>query len=275
MFGAQVPLDWPFVPSVLLGLLLLGGAYAGAITVWRSRFPGSRPVGATRRLAFFGALGVIFLALHTPVDLLSDDYLFSMHMAQHLLLTLVMPPLLLYGIPPWLIRPPFVRWPALLSFGRFLTGPLPAYGIFNALFIGYHTPALYGAVQRSEPLHIASHLLFMATGVLAWWPVVSPLPELPALASPLRMLYLFLQTLPSQALGALLTFSGALLYEHYAGAPRVWAWLTPERDQQLGGLLMWIGGGAFFLGAFVVVFLRWAQADAASERRRRRAIGRV
>lgn len=275
MFGSQVPLTWPFVPSALFGLLLVGGAYLGAITIWRSRFPGSRPVSAARWLAFFCALGVIFLALHTPVDLLSDGYLFSMHMVQHLLLTLVMPPLLLYGLPAWLIRPPFARWPLVLSIGRFLTGPLPAYGIFNALFTGYHAPALYGAVQRSEPLHIGSHLLFMATGVLAWWPVVGPLPELPALAPPLRMLYLFLQTLPSQALGALLTFSGALLYEHYAGAPRVWAWLTPERDQQLGGLLMWIGGGTFFLGAFVVVFLRWAQADSASERLRRRALGRV
>lgn len=275
MFDSQVPINWPFIPSVLIGLLLLTVAYFGAVTVWRGRFPGSRPIGAARPLAFLWAMFSIYLALHTPVDLLSDGYLFSVHMLQHLLLTLVMPPLLLASIPAWLIRPPFARWPFLLPLGRFLTGPLPAFAIFNALFIGYHVPALYGLVQRSEPLHIASHLLFMAAGVLTWWPVISPLPELPALAPPLRLLYLFLQTLPSQALGALLTFSGAVLYANYAGAPRVWEWLTPERDQQLGGLLMWVGGGTFFLGAFVVVFLRWAQTAEAGERQRRRAMGRA
>lgn len=271
MFGAQVPLSWPFIPSVLIGLLLLTAGYFAAITVGRSRFPGSRPVGAARPLAFLYAMGSIFLALHTPVDLLSDGYLFSVHMVQHLLLTLVMPPLLLYSIPDWLLRPVFARWPALLAVGRAVTAPIPAFALFNVIFIGYHVPALYETVQRSEGLHVASHLLFMLAGVITWWPVISPLPELPALAPPLRMGYLFLQTLPSQVLGALLTFTGQILYPNYAGAPRVWSWLTPEVDQQLGGLIMWVVGGTYLLGAFVIVFLHWARATDAGAWQRRRA----
>ncbi len=267
MFGSLIPIPWPFVPSVIIGLALLTGGYLAAVGRWRGRFPGSRPVPRRRVAAFLLAMGTIFLALHTPIDTLSDDYLFSVHMIQHLLLTLVMPPLLLAGVPGWLIRPLLVRWPPLLRLGRALTNPLAAYALFNVVFIGYHVPALYNPVQASEPLHILGHLLFMATGVITWWPVLSPLRELPPLPPPLQLPYLFLQTLPSQVLGALQTFSSTLLYDHYADAPRVWGWLTPAADQELGGLIMWVLGGTFFLGAFVAVFLRWAQLNEAAERR--------
>ncbi len=267
MLGSQVPLPWPFLPSVIIGLALLTGGYLAAVTRWRRRFPGSRPVPRGRIAAYLLAMGTIFLALHTPLDTLSDDYLFSVHMTQHLLLTLIMPPLLLIGVPGWLIWPLFARWPALLALGRALTRPVTAFALFNVIFIGYHVPAVYGLAQESEPLHILGHLLFMTTGVITWWPVLSPLRELPPLAPPLQMLYLFLQTLPSQALGALLTFNATPLYEHYAAAPRVWGFMTAQADQELGGLIMWVIGGAFFLGAFAAVFLRWAQLQEAAERR--------
>ena len=268
MLGSQIPLQWPFYPSVIGGLALLTGAYLAAVTRWRHRFPGSRPVARGRVVAFLLAMGSILLALQTPIDQLSDGYLFSVHMFQHLLLTLVMPPLLLWGTPGWIVRPLLLRWPALLALGRGLTNPIVAFALFNGVFIGYHVPAIYGATLESAVLHIVSHLLFMATGVITWWPVLSPLPELPPLSHPLRMLYLFLQTLPSQVLGALLTFADSTIYERYAAAPRVWSWLSPRADQEVGGLIMWVGGGTFFLAAFAIVFLRWAQLSEGSERRR-------
>lgn len=275
MLGAQVPLHWPFIPSILLGLIVLTAAYFAAITRWRDRFPGSRPVSMARRLAFLGAMSAIFLALQSPIEVLSDGYLFSVHMVQHLLLTLLMPPLLLLGLPGWLIRPLFARLSPLLAITRAITNPLAGFALFNVIFIGYHVPAIYLTVQRSELLHVAGHLIFMAIGVITWWPVLSPLPEAPALTPPLQMIYLFAQTLPSQVLGALLTFTSQMLYPHYQHAPRVWAWLNPAADQQLGGLIMWVVGGTFFLGAFVVVFLRWSQSFEAAERQRRRATGRA
>ena len=268
MFGSQIQLPWPFVPSVLLGVALMTGGYLLAVTRGRQRFPGSRRVAPGRVVRFLLAMLTILLALQTPLDRLSDDYLFSAHMFQHILLTLVLPPLLLAGLPGWLLRPLLVQLPALLKIGRVLTNPLVAFALFNVIFIGYHSPPIYGAVAESLPLHVLAHLTFMVTGVITWWPVLSPLPELPPLSHPLRMLYLFLQTLPSQVLGALLTFADSTIYERYAAAPRVWGWLSPRADQEVGGLIMWVGGGTFFLAAFAIVFLRWAQLSEGSERRR-------
>jgi putative membrane protein len=271
MFGAQVPLRWPFEPSVLLGVTLVTAAYLLAVTRWRDRFPGSAPVPAGRVAAFLLAMATILLALTTPIADLSDNYLFSMHMVEHLLLTMVMPPLLLLGLPGWLIRPLFVRVPALLRVGRVLTNPLVAFGLFNGIFLGYHAPRFYDISLASRQAHAAIHLLFMLAAILTWWPVLSPLRELPPLDPPLQMLYLFAQTLPSQVLGAFFTFSSRPLYDWYITAERVWPALDPTADQQLGGLIMWVIGGTFFLGAFAAVFLRWVAANEARERRSRAA----
>jgi putative membrane protein len=273
MFGAQEPLRWPFDPSVLAGVILLTGAYLGAITRWRGRFPGSAPVPAARVASFLLAMVTILLALQTPIADLSDKYLFGVHMVEHLLLTMVMPPLLLLGLPGWVLRPVFVRAPILLRVGRVLTNPLVAFAVFNFVFIGYHAPVFYDLSLASQYAHIVAHSLFMATAILTWWPVLSPLPELPALAPPLQMIYLFAQTLPSQLLGAYFTFSDTLFYPAYVAAPRVWSAVTPAVDQQLGGLIMWVIGGTFFLGAFALVFWRWVTVNEAKERRRYRAIG--
>ena len=262
MLPTTIPLHWPFYPSVIIGLIVLTGGYLLAVTRWRARFPESRPVPPWRIAAFLAGIAFLFVALQTPIDQLSDDYLFSVHMAQHLLLTLIGPPLLLYGTPGWLIRPLFVRWPALLFVGRVLTGPLVAFGLFNAVFLGYHVPSLYDAILASEALHAAAHLAFIVTALITWWPVLGPLPDLlPRLPYPGQMLYLFVQTQPAQILGAMLTFADSALYRPYVAAPRVWESVTPLVDQQLGGLVMWVGGGTFFLGVFVAVFLRWAQLN--------------
>lgn len=273
MFGALVPLRWPFDPSVLAGVLVLAGAYLGAITRWRGRFPGSAPVPTARIVSFFLAMATILLALQTPIADLSDNYLFSAHMVEHLLLTMVMPPLLLLGLPGWLLRPVFVRAPVLLRVGRVLTNPLVAFTLFNVVFIGYHAPVFYDFSLVSQYAHIVAHSLFMVTAILTWWPVLSPLSELPPLIPPLQMIYLFAQTLPSQLLGAYFTFSDTIFYPAYAAAPRVWPAITPAVDQQLGGLIMWVIGGTFFLGAFALVFLRWVTVNEAKERRRYRAVG--
>jgi putative membrane protein len=271
MIDAQVPLRWPVEPSVLIGTLLLTIVYLGAATRWRSRFPDSQPIPPGRIAAFLLAMATLLLALQTPIADLSDNYLFSAHMVEHMLLTLAFPPLLLVGVPGWMLRPLFVRFPFLLSIGRALTNVLVAYGLFNAIFLIYHLPSLYDLSLASPLVHIAFHQLFIATAVLTWWPVLSPLRELPPLSPPAQLIYLFGHTLPTGLLGAIFSFAEAPLYPRYADAPRVWASFSPLADQQLGGLIMWVIGGTFFLGAFALVFLRWALASEAKDRRRYRA----
>ena len=241
---------WDLHPSVVIGLVLLGGLYV---------YLGG--VAAPRRLvaSFVGALGVAFLALDGPLHNLSDNYLFSAHMAQHLVLTLLFPPLLLYGTPTWVVRP-LIRPRRLFRVAAVLTRPLPAAVIFSTPITLWHFPGFYEAALRHHPLHIVQHLVFIATAVLMWWPVLSPVPELPRASYLTQLLYLFLLGLPMSLVGALITLSEEVLYPFYTRAPRVWE-LTPLTDQQLGGLLMWVVGTLVLWAAATVVWFRWAARE--------------
>src|SRR5207247_3327008 len=126
---------------------------------------------------------------------LSDTYLFSAHMVQHLLLTLVVAPLFVAGTPGWMLRP-LLRHPRTGTLLRWVTRPIPCFAIFNVVIAAWHLPPLYNAAMNNHNIHIFEHLLFIAAAVLMWWPVLSPLPELPRLSFPGQMLYLFLMSLP-------------------------------------------------------------------------------
>jgi len=239
---------WDLHPSVVIGLVLLGGLYV---------FLGGLRAERRRVTAFGAALLVIFVALNGPLHNLSDAYLFSAHMAQHLLLTLLFPPLLLYGTPAWVVRPLLAsRW--VTAPARILTRPVIAAATFTAPIVLWHVPLFYEAALRNHTLHILQHLVFLATAVLMWWPILSPVPELPRIAYPCQMLYLFLLGLPMSITGALITLSDAVLYPFYAEAPRVWKGVDALSDQQIGGLLMWVVGGLALWGAMTVVWFRWS-----------------
>ncbi len=136
---------WDIHPSVAAGLVLLGGLYV----YW----------GGLRRTAR-RKIAVLFGALNGPLHNLSDQYLFSAHMAQHLLLTLVFPPLLLYGTPAWVVRPLLrPRW--VMALGRVVTRPLWAAILFTGPITIWHAPALYEAALRNHNLHIVQHLIFL------------------------------------------------------------------------------------------------------------------
>jgi putative membrane protein len=203
---------------------------------------------------------VIFVSLNGPLHDLSDKYLFSAHMAQHLLLTLLFPPLLLYGTPAWVVRPILApRW--VTAVARVVTRPVIAAATFTAPIVLWHVPPFYEAALRHHGLHIVQHLVFLTTAVLMWWPILSPVPELPRIPYPGQMLYLFLLGLPMSLTGALITLSDAVLYPFYAAAPRVSRGLDALADQQIGGLLMWVVGGFALWGAMTVVWFRWSVRD--------------
>jgi cytochrome c oxidase assembly factor CtaG len=247
--------DWNWEPSIWIGVALLIGAYLCAIGPLRSRFGASEPVSRAGVAWFLLGAGVILFALVSPLDDLGDEYLFSAHMAQHLLLTLVAPPLLLMGTPGWTLRP-ILRYRIVTKVARVLTTPLVSFIVFNAVFLTWHLPALYEATLQNESVHILEHLLFMATGVLNWWPILSPLPELPRLSPPGQILYLFLEAVPATVLSALIVFAPTVLYPTYAAAPRVLG-LDALADQQIAGLVMWTPGGLIYLGALTAVFFAW------------------
>jgi putative membrane protein len=251
--------------SVVVGLLALQVAFLLCVGPYRDRFVGARPVSLWRKMAFAEGVVVLLLALASPLDVLADEYLFTAHMAQHLLITLVAAPLLLLGTPGWLLRDALKATRAYSAM-PILRHPLVAFFAFNLVFAVSHVPAIYELTLSNEALHASAHLIFLATAVLMWLPVLSPLKAFPPYPPLGQVLYLFLQTVPASLVGALLASTSTAYYATYLNAPRIVA-LTPVEDQQWGGLLMWVGSGFYFLIATAVVFFLWASREEAANRR--------
>lgn len=246
--------------DVLVGVALLGVAY-----VWAWARHGGRPSGG-RFLCFYGALFTLVLTLNGPLHDLSDLYLFSAHMVQHLVLTLLFPPLLLLGTPTWMadaLLAPLVRRPVVGPLVRTLTRPIPALGVYTATLVLWHLPVAYDTALRLHAWHVAQHLTLMVSAVLAWWPVLSPSTVAPRVHYGAQILYLFAFGMPMTVVAAMITGAETLLYTSYAEAPRVFD-LSPFADQRLGGVLMWVPAGLVPLLAFTAVFFRWAAAEADS-----------
>jgi len=245
------------------GLLALAGVYLLGVGPLRRRFRLGPPAGWGRITVYLLGVLCLAVALEGPIHELSDTYLFSAHMVQHMMLVYAAPPLLLLGMPGWLLRP-IVRQPGVMPVARALTRPLPALILFNAVFALYHVPLYYNVILVNQPLHIAAHLLFIVLAVITWWPILSPLPELPPLSYPLRLLYVFGQTFSGFIVGAFITNAPTVLYPFYAAAPRTFG-LSPLDDQKIGGLIMWIVGGTYLLAVFSVIFFAWANAEGAHD----------
>ena len=240
-------------PSVVSGVFALALLYLGvAIAMKRAVLP-------RQAVAFNSALAILLFSLNGPIDTLADNRLFTAHMAQHLLLSLVMPPLLLLGTPAWMLRP-LLHYRVIKLCAKFLTHPLIAFVLYNSFLATIHTPPVFELMVRDDGVHIATHLLLMITGTIMWWPLLSPLPELPRLSYPAQTLYLFLLLIPMAAISAPITLASDVVYPWYLEGLHPWG-LTPMADQMLGGLLMWVGTGLYFMGIFSLMFFRWAQRE--------------
>ncbi|HEY1017235.1 MAG TPA: cytochrome c oxidase assembly protein [Herpetosiphonaceae bacterium] len=256
--GGEWTLDWP----LLTGLLILAGAYLWAVGPGRRRLggPAAFPVG--KAVAFLSGLLVLGLAIMSPIGDLADRYLFTMHMIQHLLLTMLSAPLLLAGTPEWLLRP-LVDVPFVYRILRWLAHPLIAFLAFNLAFNGWHFPQFYDLALRNSLVHIFEHQMMLGTALLLWLPQMSPLPELRA-SYGVQIIYYFINSIMPTILGALITFADAPLYPTYELAPRIWG-ISALQDQQIGALIMWVPGGTIFLVALTVSFFRWMNREGDDE----------
>lgn len=250
-------------PGLMAVVLLLAAAYLLAVGSWRHRFPGSRPATGRQKTAFLLGLLTLYLAVGSPLDFVSDNLLMSAHMAEHMLLTFVLPPLLLLGTPDWLLRPVVVGNPVVHRVFSRLTRPLTALVLFNLVFSLVHIPAIYDATLRNDPLHFTEHAVLVITGIFLWWPVLSPLPEMPRLSDMLQLGYLFINEIFQTIAFALITFANHPLYSVYDNAPLLWG-ISRMEDQQLGGVLMKMGAMASIIPAMWDAFFRWARREGAN-----------
>src|SRR3989440_12125384 len=231
--------SWTWEPSVLAGTLALAAAY-----VWLVRSRGrDASWSPLARLFFAAGLLAMFVALASPIDTGGDRYLFSLHMLQHLLLAMVVPPLLLLGLPE--------QWRA---FDRVHVSPLAANVIFNVVLAAWHLPFLYEATLRNQPVHVLEHLSFIAVGALFWWPILVPAGRPRSMSVIGKIAYLGFAGVPPTILGLAFILSPTVLYPFYATAPRVTP-LSPFDDQLLAGLVMFgLGNIIYFIAIWIIFF---------------------
>jgi putative membrane protein len=261
---ATLPSWHPHPDTWLIVMVLLIGYVWAVTTLGPKKIRPGEPVATTRQKACF-LLGVltVLVAESWPLHDLAEDYLFSAHMVQHLLFAFVAPPLLILGLPRWLIR-------TLLGNGlrykviRWLTRPLVALILFNASIAAMHWVVVVELQARSTMFHMAFHGVLIGTGLLMWSVVIGPLPELNALSAPAKMLYLFLQSIVPTVPASFLTFARDSMYPVYESAPRLWGW-TAQTDQMVAGLIMKIGGGLLLWSIITVMFFRWNAREEAQQ----------
>jgi putative membrane protein len=269
--GVRPYTEFHLHPDIVGLIVVLGGAYVLGIRVLGPRcapIP-SRPVSRFEALCFASGLISLWLVLTWPVHDLAENYLFSAHMVQHLVIMFLAAPLLLLGIPGWLLRA-VIGHGRLFRVVRAITRPFPAFVIGNSALILLHLPPIIQAQASNPYVHGLMHQWMLLAGVIMWMPVLSPLPELPRLTRPLQMLYLFLHSVLPTVPGAFITFSDNPLYDHYKTTPRIWG-LSPLDDQQIAGLFMKIGLGLSLWAMITVLFCVWQGDEERGERHVRHA----
>ena len=248
------PIPWPFDWSVYAGLAIFVGDY---VLLARRR-------GWSARHGVFFGLGVLtlWIALETPIDTISDRYLMSVHMVQHVLLLFVAPPLLLLGL-----SPAMARRLATIPGVRAVTAPIPAQVAAAAVMVFWHLPAPYDWTLQSEAVHIFEHLTFIAAGVVFWWPALSATSA--ASGQPLgdgwKLLYLFIGTIPQDTVALPLLLSHVTFYGFYDHQPRLLDWLTASVDQDIAGAVMMVVAKITILLALIVIFFRWVRRELAEQ----------
>jgi putative membrane protein len=252
---AADPWRFQWHPEVWILVGFLTGAYIYMVRVIGPKAvpPGQPAVSRFNIGCFIGAMLMLWVASDWPVHDIGEEYLYSVHMVQHMMLSYFLPPLVLMATPEWLLR-------VLVGNGRFyrvvvfFTRPVVAAVLFNAVIIITHIPGVVAASVDNGPLHYTLHFAVVMFSLLMWMPVVGPFPELQI--SPIgKCIYLFVQSLVPTIPAAWLTFADGAVYKTYDQPVRVWG-LSVVFDQQLAGAIMKTGGGIFLWAIIIFIFFK-------------------
>jgi cytochrome c oxidase assembly factor CtaG len=260
-------IHWFSDPAVLAPIALMVGLYVWRFRQVRRETPRAAP--AWRAVAFAGGVLALLGALVTPIDGLGEQYLFSAHMLQHVLLGDIAPLLLLLSLSRVMLRPVTRR---LMRVERAL-GPLASPPVAIVVWLGtmylWHIPALYDAAIEHPLVHALEHLSFFAAGVALWWPLVQPIPMRHALTGLQPLAYIAAAKGGLAALGLFLAWSSTAHYPFYEDAPRIWG-LSAVEDQNIAGVIMMVEQSLTLVLVMVWLFVRMLARSEEEERRRER-----
>lgn len=246
---------WHNEPLLIGTLVFSLWAYALAVGPWRTRLAPGEPFPRTEVTFFLTGIALFFLAVGSPLDQIGERFLFWAHMVQHMLIVYAVAPLILLGLPGWVVDR-VAKFPVLGVVLRFLTRPVVAGMIYVLSISFWHVPAAYDYALRTKIVHVSEHLVFLVTAFFLWWPLFTRSKSLPPLPYATQILYLIAIGGLQMPLVALVLFSRETLYPTYEFAPRLTA-LTPIQDQVLGGAIMGVGGMFITLGLITRAFYLW------------------
>ncbi len=267
---------WNTNPLPTILVLLAAYVYINGLYNWDRP---THPVNNWQKASFFFGLFLVFFALQSPLDPISD-HLLSFHQAQHFILRMVAPmfillgaPLtpMLRGMPTWarqgIIRPA-ARNHYVRQVYRLLTNPIFTIFFFLGSLYLWQVPGAFNLALRNDEVHALMHLTMSASGFLFWWVVIDPPPHRSRLHYGLRVLYLGLIVIPNTLLGAAITFSsqpGEHMYKAYEEVLQPYG-LEWHIDQQLGGLMLWVPGDMMSIVAAGIVMIMWYQREEGQHR---------
>ena len=241
--------------EVWLLIAFLVGSYIYVVRVLGPRaVPAGEPIVTRRQLVcFITGILIMFLSTDWPMHDIAEEYLYSVHMFQHMSLTYFMPPLVVLATPEWFVRVLVGNGRAYRAL-RFFTFPVRAGLLFNLGVVVSHIPGVVNASVSNGPLHYFVHVILVLTSILMWMPVCGPLKELQMAPMP-KMIYLFLNSVVATIPAGWLTFAEGVVYKHYNIPTRVWG-VSVSNDQQIAGAIMKLGGSIFLWTIIVAMFFR-------------------
>jgi putative membrane protein len=262
-------LAWEFDPFVTTGLIAASAVYWWA---WRKVRASNGPQPPTW-YAWVYAAGIFTLAfsLLGPLETYNAS-LFSLHMTQHLVIMQISTPLLLLGRPAHLILralpPQKTKRTIGFAFGKSkvryaiiaITGPIIAFLLFSVNLGLWHLPIFYDAAVQNDWIHHLQHLLFAGFALIYWWIIIDPIPRHHRLPEGWAIGSIFLSMMIGSGIGAILTLSSTVLYPTYALATNPWG-LSPLVDQQIGGLIMWVGSFLLYMGVAIFLAAKFLKRD--------------
>ena len=256
MFALVNPEPWRFQQHIEVWVLIIAvvASYTYAVRKIGPRIVTTGEVVTRKQLtAFIAGVLMLWVASDWPIHDISEEYLYSVHMFQHMMYSYFVPPLVLLATPYWLFDLIFSsnRSRRVINFA---TKPVIAGVLFNLVIMITHIPALVNQSVSNGPLHYALHVLVITSSMLMWFSVCGP-DKQRHLSYGGKTIYLFLMSVVPTVPAAWLTFAEGAVYKHYDIAVRVWG-LSVTTDQQVAGAIMKTGGSIFLWSLIVFIFFR-------------------
>lgn len=249
---------------VLALAVAFGGIYVAKVIGPKAVPAGTTVISRRQAVAFWAALLTMLLASIWPLHDIAEQRLYSGHMLQHFILTLVVPPLFLLSCPTWLaellVRSDGRVWHLV----RFLAKPVLAWGIFNGWNLISHWQPFVNTATTNGPFHFGAHVVFVVTALIMWIPVCGPWPQL-RLSLPGQMVYLFCQSIIPTLPAAWLINAHDAVYSNYDQPIRLWG-ISVMDDQIAAGLIMKLLEAVYLWAIIAVMFFRWAARHQEADR---------